>query len=495
VARIFKHTYTKQGRGGKRVTVKTKRWYIEFVGPDGLRHRHPGYHDKTATEQYAAELVRAAERGETDLIDRYKEHRKRPLSEHLDDFEQALLAKGATPKHAAQVTARARRLLNGCGFRHWPQISAEKVQSFLAEQRKATEDRKGWSAQTANFYLQAGKQFLRWLVRDGRAPDNRLAHLQRYNVKTDRRHDRRALSVDELQKLLEAAQNGPTLEDVTGPDRALAYRLCVETGLRVGELRSLTPASFDLDGDPPTLTVRAAYSKRRRDDLLPMRREMAERMAAFIAGRPVDTPLFVLPDKPVELLKADLAKAKIEYRDDAGKVVDWHALRHTFISNLAAGGAHPKVAQALARHSSIVLTMDTYTHSVLGDQASALAGLPDLSAKPEKQQERQKATGTDDQPVADGQTPADDEPESLVRPLVFSLGEQPARTTTSVARYPTEAAKTHSPAHAVSAVKKGASSTLDNAPATKKQLFPTPRRAGLEPATFGSVDRCSIQLS
>jgi hypothetical protein len=37
---------------------------------------------------------------------------------------------------------------------------------------------------------------------------------------------------------------------------------------------------------------------------------------------------------------------------------DLYALRHTFISNLAAGGVHPKTAQGLARHSTITLTMD-----------------------------------------------------------------------------------------------------------------------------------------
>ncbi len=48
--------------------------------------------------------------------------------------------------------------------------------------------------------------------------------------------------------------------------------------------------------------------------------------------------------------------------DDAGRVFAFHALRHQFISNLARGGVHPKEAQLLARHSTISLTMDRYTH-------------------------------------------------------------------------------------------------------------------------------------
>jgi len=53
-----------------------------------------------------------------------------------------------------------------------------------------------------------------------------------------------------------------------------------------------------------------------------------------------------------------------------------------FISNLANGGVHPAVAQSLARHSTITLTMDTYTHIVGKSEVEALSKLPDLSQRP-----------------------------------------------------------------------------------------------------------------
>src|SRR5437762_14352658 len=102
-----------------------------------------------------------------------------------------------------------------------------------------------------------------------------------------------------------------------------------------------------------------------------------------------------MPDRHrlAEMFRADLEAAGIAYRDGAGLVADFHALRHTFISNLARGGVHPKVAQALARHSTITLTMDRYSHTVVEDQVNALAVLPDLSAA---SREAIRATGTDD---------------------------------------------------------------------------------------------------
>jgi site-specific recombinase XerC len=110
----------------------------------------------------------------------------------------------------------------------------------------------GISAQTFNFYLQAIKQFCRWMVKDRRATENPLLHLQGLNVRTDRRHDRRALSLEELTLLLETATDGPVRFNLAGPERELLYRLAVETGLRAGELRSLSPASFRLSGSEPT---------------------------------------------------------------------------------------------------------------------------------------------------------------------------------------------------------------------------------------------------
>ena len=86
------------------------------------------------------------------------------------------------------------------------------------------------------------------------------------------------------------------------------------------------------------------------------------------------------PQKPAKMFRCDLEDAGITYRDDAGRVADFHSLRHTFISNLARGGVHPKVAQTLARHSTITLTMDRYSHTTRGQLADALSKLPDLTS-------------------------------------------------------------------------------------------------------------------
>jgi len=62
----------------------------------------------------------------------------------------------------------------------------------------------------------------------------------------------------------------------------------------------------------------------------------------------------------MKMFRKDLEDAGIPYRDCKGRVADFHSLRHTFISNLVDGQVHPKVAQKLARHCTITLTMDRY---------------------------------------------------------------------------------------------------------------------------------------
>ena len=81
------------------------------------------------------------------------------------------------------------------------------------------------------------------------------------------------------------------------------------------------------------------------------------------------------------ILDRDLKLAGIPKRDDRGRTVDVHALRHTFGTHLSKGGVAPRTAQAALRHSSIDLTMNVYTDPRLLDVHGALDALPVLALK------------------------------------------------------------------------------------------------------------------
>ena len=156
------------------------------------------------------------------------------------------------------------------------------------------------------------------------------------------------------------------------------------------ELKSLKASSFDFDRK--TVTVQAAYSKNRRHSELPLRSDTAQQLQRHLQTKMPATPAFNMPYKTAEMLKADLAGAGIPYVDESGRYTDFHALRHTTGSLLAAAGVHPKIIQSIMRHSDINLTMPRYTHIFRGQESEAVAKLPDLGVSSRKQ--RDATTGT-----------------------------------------------------------------------------------------------------
>jgi site-specific recombinase XerD len=240
-----------------------------------------------------ARLIGNSEREAQGMTDPFQEHRKRPLLEHLEDFKRFLVAKGNTPEYATLTHTRAKAVVEGCKFVRMADLSPSAVVGFLGELQK-----KGRSIQTSNYYLQAVKSFGRWLMKDRRAPDNPLAHLSRQNAKVDVRLERRSLEPEHFEALLKATREGRAVFGLSGLDREMLYLVTANTGFRASEMASLTADSFDLDGDPPTVTVAAAYSKRKRKDEQPIRPDLAAMLREFLAGRPPAAPVWPAEQRP-----------------------------------------------------------------------------------------------------------------------------------------------------------------------------------------------------
>ncbi|MCH8829370.1 MAG: hypothetical protein IID45_07305, partial [Planctomycetes bacterium] len=231
--------------------------------------------DRAAAERILAKRIADAALRRDGVIDarddRYAAAERRPLTEHVADWRATLIAKGVTPKHTRLHVTRLEALLRATKTERLSDVSASAVQTTLGDFHA-----KGKSLQTCQHYLRAIKQFSRWLKRDGRIRDDALAHLTGYNTATDRRYERRPLEAGEVRWLIDTTERGPVWKGMQGADRAMAYRLAVGTGFRVAELRSLTPSSFHLHGETPTIILHARHSKRRRADEQPIHRELAE---------------------------------------------------------------------------------------------------------------------------------------------------------------------------------------------------------------------------
>jgi integrase len=362
---------------GQRVKSKSKKWWGRYKDENGIECRVPLAVDKTAAQTMLNELVRKTERRAAGLIDRFDEHRQRPIDVHLEEFRKHLQARRVGEAQVKLVGYRVERIIEACRVRILTDLSASRVQKFLADLRAD-----GLSIQTSNHYLRAIKQFSRWLVRDRRAGEDPLAYISMLNVATDRRHDRRPLTETEFTALIAATKAGKTIVRLKGPDRAMLYIVAAYTGLRASELASLTPESFRLDETPPTVTVLAGYSKHRRQDILPLHPSLVESLRPWLGLRKPATPVWpgawARAKQAGKTLQRDLKAADIPYIDKQGRYADFHALRHTFITNMMKSGINPKTAQSLARHSTIDLTMNVYTSLTVNDQAAAIAALPGL---------------------------------------------------------------------------------------------------------------------
>ena len=182
-------------------------------------------------------------------------------------------------------------------------------------------------ARTHNAYVAALSAFSDWLVREGRMRGvppqvaqcamrhsdpkltanvytrrlaaNPFTGVPKANEKADPRRQRRALTGEELVLLLDTARTRPLQDRLTknrgalakltdatrrkleriGYERALIYKTLVLTGLRRGELASLTVGSLSIDEPTPYVILEAADEKARRGAQIPLRDDLARDLA------------------------------------------------------------------------------------------------------------------------------------------------------------------------------------------------------------------------
>lgn len=369
-------------------------WYYRFVDANGKPVERAGCPDRKATEQMARDAETTAAKFRAGLVDpkqaRYLRESKRLIGEHVGEFIQALEAKGSGRKHLGSTRTYIERVATLSRVERIADLTPTAVAVAIT-----TLKGEGLSARAINAHVTALKAFSRWLRVDGRTPDHALESLCKRNEKADPRRRRRALSPDEARRLIQATEREPSRWGLSGPDRAMAYALALGTGFRLAELRSLTPERFDLEGDPPTVTILAGYSKNGKTAVQPLPESLAERLRPWLVAKTSSRPVFAgMTDRAGAMIRDDLRAADIEPATDSG-VLDFHALRTSYISHLVASGASVKTCQTLARHSTATLTFDVYARASLHDVQGAVESLPDLASGPATPTAL-KATGTTD---------------------------------------------------------------------------------------------------
>ncbi len=382
-----------------------KKFYGIYHDSEGIRREVSLSSDKEAARQILANLARKIALQKAGIIDPFEEHKKRPLGKHVEDFAEFLRAKGNTEKHTRLTLADLRECVKACKFTFLSDLSASRVQAHLQRRKE-----QGLSLRTLNRKLVAIKSFARWLMKDRRLQETPLAHLSGWNVNLDRRLERRALSLEEAKALIEfTKQSKRSFRGLKGESRAMLYSLALGTGFRVSELASLVRESFSLEDNTPTVTCAASYSKNRKEAVQPLPLSLIPSLNEWLDRQPMSKKLWpgTWTEKAAEMIALD-AKATREdcirrlgsVKDDFlaivntdGQKLDFHALRHSYVTWIVKSGCNVRNAQMLARHSDVKLTLGVYSHVGLHDLASAVDQLPNFSM--EHKIEYQRATGTD----------------------------------------------------------------------------------------------------
>ena len=458
--------------GQERITVETPTYTAKFR--DGAGHVQTvatGCRDEDAARSVLGELERRAELVKAGVMtsteDAIADHQAVPLAQHFDAYENSLRAKEVGDTYRADVMRYLRRLADECGFTKLSDLQREALEDWLVEQAKPSTGKTGMSACSRNAHRNALVTFCNWCIENRRLVVNPLQRVPKANEKADPRRQRRALTEAELSRLLVVARLRPLAEigretiktpnqdpatrqkgsratwtlkplkfdelpaavelarerlkgnptflarqERLGIERALAYKVAVTTGLRRGELASLTVGQLEIDSDFPHVTLKAADEKNREGNSIPLRRDVADELREWVASLsgcgdgsanvlafrrdavsvelPASTRLLKIPKAFCKILDRDLKAAGIPKRDDRGRTIDVHALRHTFGTMLSMAGVTPRVAQAAMRHSSIDLTMNVYTDPRLLDVQGAVESLPSMSATSDPTENRQR---------------------------------------------------------------------------------------------------------
>jgi integrase len=289
------------------------------------------------------------------------------------------------------------------------------LELWLANEARPGEDgRPVRSARSRNTHRAAAVAFCNWLVglKPPRMAVNPFDGIPLANEEEDPRRKRRALTEDEIGRLLDVARRRPLLDAQTvrrgprkgqpirrlkaatvarlealGRQRVMIYKVLLMTGLRKGELAALKVADLNLDAAVPHIQLAAAMTKTGEEDFVTLRADLVADLRAWLVERfgPGDPPparrLFDIGTQFIRVLNRDLKLAKIPKHDAQGRQVDVHALRTTFGIRLSKYGVPPRVAKRLMRHSRLELTMKVYTDARLFDLLGALDAVPPVAPR------------------------------------------------------------------------------------------------------------------
>ena len=346
--------------------------------------------DRRLAERFARDLQVKVDARKNGMIDdhasAFEQSIKKPLHEHIEEYLSSCVDSGQATR---RLKGKTKHLYAVASFMHATRLSDLQPDAFRQWMRSLKDS--GLSPNTVNEYRCTVVAFLNWCEQDGRIPSNTLKHVSKLTTVGVKFRNRRALSDDEVARLLATAFEQDQLNiDRDWSPRHPVYLVALFTGLRKNELKQICWSDVDLES--ASLHVRAEVSKVKRQDDIPLHSEVVKALADMkpegVCGR-----VRVFANIPIlRTFKLDCTRAGIPLKDSEGRTVDFHSLRTTFSTRMIRQGIQPAYVQRLMRHADIKTTNNHYTDLRLHDLDSAVNQL----SLPVEQPVELRATGTDD---------------------------------------------------------------------------------------------------
>jgi integrase len=367
-------------------------YYVRYWDGSKQVWKSTGTPEIGAAKKIAAKILSDAALRHHGVIDdsalSFKKHSTSTIEENLKAFKAKLETRYKGLRAQANITGQLNYISSFTkfnGIKTIGEITADAMFRYVVHLQNASK-----SSRTISAMIGANKHFTAWLVKSGKLKAEPLASVQKPDLSSDRKLNRRMLLPTEWNWLLKGAESIGESFGLSVTDRLLIYRLAIQTGLRASEIRKLKLGSFTF-GTKPSVKLDGGSTKNNLVAIQHIDRSLADELKVYLQEVDVDGPVFRLPKKEsAKMLQADLAEARklwlesdegdersdfLRLENHSGEKLDFHSLRHTCGAWLAIRRVQPKVIQSVMRHSTITLTLDTYGHILEGSENAAVLEL------------------------------------------------------------------------------------------------------------------------
>lgn len=239
-----------------------------------------------------------------------------------------------------------------------PRLTALDVQDYVTWSK-----REGFKPSTINRRLGVLKQFVTWAEENGFASTDQRRRMQKIAIVRKQLLAPKALDAPQVRKLLNELERSGSSRD-----RAIVA-LLLFTGIRVGELCTLTRNDVQLSERKGTVSIRAEVAKGGKERRVPMPKKAREALQEYLAERgelPPAALVFVGRQGPLSTAGVAAMLDKYAARIGLGGLTP-HVLRHTFAYTYLKQNHNDLVALADILGHSDLNTTHIYTKRRLDD--------------------------------------------------------------------------------------------------------------------------------